>query len=207
MELLTVKETADLLRVSTVTVRRYIASGKLAAVRVGRNIRIRQEDVMGVVEPRFAGESAEWRPENHPLMQSIGFIKDDGPIDDSLNHDKYLAEAYEDTHKDAEVNHGKQVAETTAHYSLSGEPLSGIEDDTQGDIDEDPAKYVREAYAEEWQAKLPARSKFADKSDEWLLENHPLIKLIGLVKDDGPTDMVRNHDKYLADAYSDTHEE
>ena len=45
MELLTVAETAAYLKVSTVTVRRYIASKRLPCVRVGRNIRVRREDV------------------------------------------------------------------------------------------------------------------------------------------------------------------
>jgi excisionase family DNA binding protein len=45
MELLTVQETADILRVSPVTVRRFIKSRRLAAVRVGRALRVRREDV------------------------------------------------------------------------------------------------------------------------------------------------------------------
>ena len=36
---LTVREAAAMLRVSQVTLRRYVASGKLPAVRVGRNVR------------------------------------------------------------------------------------------------------------------------------------------------------------------------
>jgi excisionase family DNA binding protein len=161
MELLTVKETAEMLRVSTVTVRRYIASGKLAAVRVGRNIRIRRKDAESVIKPslsgvdtRFAGKSEEWLLENHPLMQSRGFIKDDGPDDYSINHDKYLADAYADTHED--------VAEDKEHYFGSGKPLDF---------------------------------------------ESPLWDRIGFIDDDGPTDMAENHDKYLAEAYADLHEE
>ncbi len=45
MDLLTVRETADLLRVSQLTVRRYIAAGRLPAVRVGRNIRIDRAEI------------------------------------------------------------------------------------------------------------------------------------------------------------------
>jgi excisionase family DNA binding protein len=172
MELLTVKETADLLRVSTVTVRRYIASGKLAAVRVGRNVRIRRESVMNVIEPVMKfdetntwgyGKSDEWIREHideHPLMQLAGLIKDDGPNDYSVNHDKYLAEAYADTHEEVEP------------------ALSGID------------------------------TRFADKSDEWLLENHPWLKLAGVFEDpEGKTDISENHDFYLAEAYADLHEE
>ena len=43
--LLTAAEVADQLRVSTMTIYRLIRSGELAAVRVGRNYRVRQRDL------------------------------------------------------------------------------------------------------------------------------------------------------------------
>jgi len=43
--LLTVGEVADLMRVSNMTVYRLIKSGSLAAIRVGKNYRIRESDV------------------------------------------------------------------------------------------------------------------------------------------------------------------
>lgn len=43
--LLTVSEVADLMRVSNMTVYRLIKSGSLAAIRVGKNYRIRESDV------------------------------------------------------------------------------------------------------------------------------------------------------------------
>jgi excisionase family DNA binding protein len=51
MEFLTVKETARLLRVSPITIRRYIASGRLPAERVGRRIRVRRKAIDGFVTP------------------------------------------------------------------------------------------------------------------------------------------------------------
>lgn len=54
MELLTVREAAAMLRVSQVTLRRYVASGKLPAVRVGRNVRI---DRVAVQRTLAASES------------------------------------------------------------------------------------------------------------------------------------------------------
>ena len=51
MELLTVYETARLLKVSPITIRRYIASGRLPAVRVGRLVRLDREAVEALVEP------------------------------------------------------------------------------------------------------------------------------------------------------------
>jgi excisionase family DNA binding protein len=165
MDLLTVKETAEMLRVSTVTVRRYIASGKLAAVRVGRNIRIRREEAESVIESD-AGTNA---------IEGI---------------------------------EGKHLAEARAPYSPTGKTGSDQDDDALSDTNEDPARYLMEHYSPERQGKVPTRSKFADKSDEWLLENRPLFKMLGLGSDrEGKTDIAENHDKYLAEAYADMHED
>lgn len=54
--LLTAAEVADQLRVSTMTIYRLIRSGELPAVRVGRNYRVRENDLAvyldaQVVEP------------------------------------------------------------------------------------------------------------------------------------------------------------
>ena len=35
----------------------------------------------------------------------------------------------------------------------------------------------------------------------------PLWDIVGMIDDDGPTDMAENHDRYLADAYADTHDD
>ncbi len=51
MELLTVQETADLLKVSTVTVRRFIADGRLPARKVGRAVRVDKTDAERVAKP------------------------------------------------------------------------------------------------------------------------------------------------------------
>lgn len=59
--LLTVAEVAGLLRVSTMTVYRLIRTGELPAVRVGRNYRVRRNDLdmylrEKVVEPERAAD-------------------------------------------------------------------------------------------------------------------------------------------------------
>jgi excisionase family DNA binding protein len=261
MELLTVKETADLLRVSTVTVRRYIASGKLAAVRVGRNIRIRRDDVERVIEP--SGSKID--PKFVAEAEAKYFISERTDVTDiAENHDKYLAEAYADTHEDDDTpftnpdgdttltprewllkndpmfwtlpggaHEGESeyiarcnalMAEAKAKYFGSGKPLSfdspiwdlvgEIDDDGPSDMAEDHDKCFAEAYAEmhEEEAVEPVvidiDPRFADKSDEWLLENHPLLKFAGVFEDrEGKTDIAENHDKYLAEAYADLHEE
>jgi excisionase family DNA binding protein len=51
--LLTVNEVADLLRVSRMTVYRLIKQGEMAALRVGRNFRLREEDVHSYLRQRY----------------------------------------------------------------------------------------------------------------------------------------------------------
>jgi excisionase family DNA binding protein len=56
MDLITVKEAAQELRVSPVTIRRYIKSGRLRCIRLGRTIRLRREDVEGIAGPALRVE-------------------------------------------------------------------------------------------------------------------------------------------------------
>jgi excisionase family DNA binding protein len=51
--LLTVNEVADLLRVSRMTVYRLIKAAELPALRVGRNYRLREEDVHTYLMARY----------------------------------------------------------------------------------------------------------------------------------------------------------
>jgi excisionase family DNA binding protein len=48
--LMTIKDAATLLRVSTKTIRRLIAREELQAVRVGRSVRLRSADVFRIIE-------------------------------------------------------------------------------------------------------------------------------------------------------------
>ena len=50
---LTVAEVADLMRVSTMTVYRLIKGGDLAAVRVGKSYRVREDDVDRYLASRY----------------------------------------------------------------------------------------------------------------------------------------------------------
>ena len=50
--LLTVAEATQLMRVSNMTVYRMIKSGQLAAIRVGKNYRIRRKDVTRYLDER-----------------------------------------------------------------------------------------------------------------------------------------------------------
>jgi excisionase family DNA binding protein len=51
--LLTVNEVADLLRVSRMTVYRLIKEGQIGALRVGRNYRLREDDVATYLSERY----------------------------------------------------------------------------------------------------------------------------------------------------------
>jgi excisionase family DNA binding protein len=53
--LFTVSEVASRMRVSTMTVYRLIKSGQLAAIRVGKNYRIRASDIDRYLEDRSVG--------------------------------------------------------------------------------------------------------------------------------------------------------
>jgi excisionase family DNA binding protein len=94
-----------MLRLSSVTVRRYVAAGRLPAVRVGRNVRIDKEAVVRFATPVVppAAERTPAAGEGHvftfdsPLWDLVGIIEN-GPPDLAENHDKYLAEAYGDLH-------------------------------------------------------------------------------------------------------------
>jgi excisionase family DNA binding protein len=111
MELLTVQETADLLKVSTVTVRRFIADGRLPAVKVGRAVRVEKGDVERVAKPITAPAGQRARPVGTPrakrtstvgsLWNIVGIAgyDPDAPTDVADNVDKYLADAYEATHE------------------------------------------------------------------------------------------------------------
>lgn len=52
MNLLLVHEVAAHMRVSTMTVYRLIKAGHLSAIRVGKNLRIRQDDVTSYLQSR-----------------------------------------------------------------------------------------------------------------------------------------------------------
>jgi len=59
MELLTVQETAQRLKLSTYTVREYIRRGELRAAKFGRVWRISEDDLRTFVEERIEGGRAD----------------------------------------------------------------------------------------------------------------------------------------------------
>ncbi len=58
-DLLTAREVADLMRVSTMTVYRLIKAGEMPAIRVGKHLRIRERDVARYLDDRVVGMTSE----------------------------------------------------------------------------------------------------------------------------------------------------
>jgi excisionase family DNA binding protein len=102
MDLLTVQETARMLKVNPITVRRYIADGRLPAVKVGKGVRVRKEAIEQLIAPiRPASEKRRQSVRrgkpftmDDPLWEIVGLVRSDGPGDVSENKYKYLADAY-----------------------------------------------------------------------------------------------------------------
>jgi len=100
MELLTIRETAQMLKVNPITIRRFIADGRLQAVRVGRGVRVRKEAVDQLAEPitpsaaRTRATSRRVRPMtwDDPMSKLVGSATDAPPTDSSKKYE-YLADA------------------------------------------------------------------------------------------------------------------
>lgn len=55
-KLLTINEITEILKVSKLTIYRYIKAGKLSAYKVGRDYRIRQEDLNKLLRRNYYGK-------------------------------------------------------------------------------------------------------------------------------------------------------
>jgi excisionase family DNA binding protein len=102
LELLTIEAAASLLQVSTATVRRLIADGRLVAVRVGRGLRVKREAVARLAAapgpgPRKGRAAAvpKGRPTaaDDPLWRIVGIGASAAPTDVARHKRDYLAEA------------------------------------------------------------------------------------------------------------------
>ena len=115
MELMTIQEAAAALRVSPVTIRRYISKGRLAAVRVGRGLRVEKDAVETLPVPHLPRGWEDIPPRGYkyarylkpipegdydPFKGLIAIVEGttDSPTDISTNKHKYLADAYADPH-------------------------------------------------------------------------------------------------------------
>ena len=99
MQFLTVQETAQILRVTPLTVRRFIAAGRISAVKAGKGVRVRKESVEEFIRPvEPKDQKAETglpkgRPLTFedPLWELVGSANDAEPTDASKKYE-YLAE-------------------------------------------------------------------------------------------------------------------
>jgi len=69
VSLLTIKEAAKLIKLHPNSIRNAIAQGRLEALRIGRNIRINEQDLMSMLTPYHGGEFGVWA-KNTKLDQS-----------------------------------------------------------------------------------------------------------------------------------------
>ena len=100
LSFLTVAEVARLCRVHEITVRRHIKQGRLHAVRIGKAIRIKAEDLQSYLGAQDQLAVGGILTEDDPIFRLIGALEaKDGPTDVSENKQKYLAEAYADLHE------------------------------------------------------------------------------------------------------------
>jgi excisionase family DNA binding protein len=178
MEFLTVKETAQLLRVSPITVRRYIASGRLAAERVGRGIRVRREAIEEFVTPIVPGTLVgEPTTEGDPLWGTDGICHSVEPRNVSEHEHTYLADAR----------------------------LGEIDDDED---ESDPDQLLIRPFTMEdplWRVFGLGESDDPDDFETGV-DDLPTLReqmgnIVGIGRSSGPNDVSANKYKYLADAY------
>lgn len=101
MELLTVDETARILRLNPITIRRYIADGRLVGIKVGQRVRVPRESLDDFTRPVDVKPARYRQPpagkvfsEDDRLWRIVGAFES-GAADVSEEKQKYLAEAYE----------------------------------------------------------------------------------------------------------------
>ena len=100
MDVLTIQETAQMLKISPITVRRFIADGRLEAVHVGRGVRVHKEAVDRLAEPvaprsartRVARRTVRPMTWDDPMSRLVGSAADAPPTDSSKKYE-YLADA------------------------------------------------------------------------------------------------------------------
>ncbi len=199
MEFLTVKETAQLLRVSPITVRRYIAAGQLAAERVGRGIRVRRKAIEEFVTP-VEPDALLGKPttDDDPLWEMIGTGTSESPNDVASNKHKYLADAIVANWSDKSDEEVSMDRPRTIREGLGisvGIGRSG----ERTDIVEHKDEYLVEAYLSEFDDEDDAGSNEA-RVKPFTMED-PLWRVFGIGESDDPTEVAENKYDYVADAY------
>jgi excisionase family DNA binding protein len=68
-ELLSIQEVAQITGLHEITIRRYVRSGELEAVRIGRRIRVRREAVDKLMKPLRPGPEPETASQSEPFLK------------------------------------------------------------------------------------------------------------------------------------------
>ena len=93
VELLTVREVAQMTRLHEMTIWRYIRSGRLEAVRIGRRLRVRPEAVEKLLQPiEIAGPRPVAEKKEHYLKEGDSIFNIIGIMEEApenLSEDKY----------------------------------------------------------------------------------------------------------------------
>jgi len=178
MEYLTVNETARLLRVSPITIRRYIASGKLSAERVGRGVRVRREAIADFVTP---------------IMSTAGKLEN--------GSDNDLVEIYSPSSPEGSVfvpNNellDEPNTEDDPLWNIIGIARSG----NPTDVSANKYEYLAEAFT------TSSPDEEEAEPDELVGQpftmDDPLWNMFGIGESDDPTEVAENKHEYLAEAY------
>lgn len=199
MELLTVQETAQILKVAPITVRRYIASGRLAAVKIGRGVRVRREAIEGLLTP-VAVRPPTPRPVDNPEDDLT--VPENEPMVRNGSHRRIAGAFDAGPSEEGPPSPRDDDAETPQELFLLRLAAIGDELAPEGgrsDIASDAYPYPTDD--EEDDLTIPEGKP--------LTRNDSLFRIIGMF-DSGPgapTDVASNKHKYLAEAYADLHEE
>ncbi len=92
-DLLTVKQVAELLQLSETTVRRYIKTGRLEAVRMGRNVRVPHRAVTALRESLSSSAFHEPRPVYHAVTRHETAVAP--PLETPDDMEKFLYQIFQ----------------------------------------------------------------------------------------------------------------
>lgn len=95
-QLYTIEEAAARLKVGKSTLRRWIRTGKVRAVRVGKALRLRADDLVSLLKDVGGAVGTVLQPTG-PFWQTFGMISAEPDL--AENHDRYLAEIYENENR------------------------------------------------------------------------------------------------------------
>ena len=129
-----------MLKVSPITIRRYIAAGRLPAVRVGRGIRVRGDAVEAFVSPVEPRE-----PHRNTQPAQTPFNADDS-FDPEMGLVRVFPEGYTSPYwGTSELPPGEPTSEDDPLWDIVGMVTS---EDGPTDVSENKYKYLAEAYAD-----------------------------------------------------------